>query len=338
MYLKFKEPQIIRATYRIVTPMFIGDAEQKASGISPTSVKGALRFWWRALNWGRVYRSAEQSESDALQRLHEEESALFGSSAENGKRASFVLRLDTTAVNISRGTDWPSGKQNDASSYLGLGLWQMGQQAQREYIKEGQQFTVSLLVDNDVSGFQMKALKTALKLWGLVGGLGSRSRRAFGSIAIESLDQQRFAFASVDTYVDELTSVLGHSDFDNIELPPFSAIGKTTQVGVGAVLFDHSRAAHAGLGYAFKEYRGQPSSLRGPKKRVFGMPYSGGGREELDARRASPLFMHVHPVGKHFVATSLFLPSVFHSEPSLEKVDFSLASGFLKAIPQAVVS
>lgn len=39
-------PDKIIACYRIVTPMFIGDAKQEATAISPQSVKGALRFWW----------------------------------------------------------------------------------------------------------------------------------------------------------------------------------------------------------------------------------------------------------------------------------------------------
>lgn len=44
MVLTFKEPLQIQARYRIVTPMFIGDANQDATDISPTAVKGALRF------------------------------------------------------------------------------------------------------------------------------------------------------------------------------------------------------------------------------------------------------------------------------------------------------
>ncbi len=47
----------LEATFRIVTPMFIGGADQTPSdGIRPPSVKGALRFWWRALNWGRFWK------------------------------------------------------------------------------------------------------------------------------------------------------------------------------------------------------------------------------------------------------------------------------------------
>lgn len=76
---QLKRPTVIQATYRIVTPMFIGDAEQNATGIAPQSVKGALRFWWRALMWGEI-RSQDQFNTDekALRELHEQEAKLFG--------------------------------------------------------------------------------------------------------------------------------------------------------------------------------------------------------------------------------------------------------------------
>ena len=45
------EQNLIRATYRIVTPMFCGGAEQQAE-FRLASFKGVLRFWWRALMWG----------------------------------------------------------------------------------------------------------------------------------------------------------------------------------------------------------------------------------------------------------------------------------------------
>jgi hypothetical protein len=59
----------IEASFRIVTPMFIGGADQTpADGIRPPSVKGALRFWWRALNWGRI-REQTSCDEVALQLL-----------------------------------------------------------------------------------------------------------------------------------------------------------------------------------------------------------------------------------------------------------------------------
>lgn len=80
-----KKPEVIEATYRIVTPMFIGDANQQATGITAASIKGALRFWWRALNWGRVREECE-NDVEALKTLHEEEAELFGSSAYDNKQ------------------------------------------------------------------------------------------------------------------------------------------------------------------------------------------------------------------------------------------------------------
>lgn len=63
--------------------MFLGGAHHEAESIRPPSVKGALRFWWRALNWERVRQKTEADESladkeskdiAALKRLHDEES------------------------------------------------------------------------------------------------------------------------------------------------------------------------------------------------------------------------------------------------------------------------
>jgi len=74
----------IKAIYRIVTPMFIGGANQDPSdGIRPPSFKGALRFWWRALNWGKFYHECRDKKK-ALQALHQEELRLFGSAVKDG--------------------------------------------------------------------------------------------------------------------------------------------------------------------------------------------------------------------------------------------------------------
>lgn len=342
MALTFKEPHSIRATYRIVTPMFIGDAEQKASGISPASVKGALRFWWRALRWGQI-RTEIQSDTVALQRLHKEEADLFGTAADNGKAARFTLRVNAQTVNITSSTDWPS-RGNDPSGYLGIGLWASGSpndknfQPHREYIKENQRFSVEMLASASLSAETIQQLRDALTAWGLFGGLGSRARRAFGSVAIESLDDDTsLQFTNVDDYQSAVDKFFSSYRIKNIGQPPFTAISKQTQFSISNELKASARTAHAMLGNAFKNYRGQPSDLRGSKKRVFGMPYAGGTPAEDKARRASPLLFHVHPIDSKFVGTVLFLPAVFHHEPTLENVDYSLASDFLKQLPMAAL-
>ncbi len=347
MAIKLKEPEIIKATYRIVTPMFIGDAQQKATGISPASVKGALRFWWRALNWGRV-ASACHSETEALKQLHEEEAVLFGSSAydsENKQRdkehkpligaSRFTLQLDTSEVSKTAKADWPKGA-NDPSGYLGIGLWESGSkqkgnvQAARQYLAEDKLFSVNLhSKEGELNDTQIKQLKDTLLAWGLFGGLGSRSRRAFGSVAIERINNELYDCNTVNDYKKIIETVFQEYRLDTVAHPPFSALSCETQMSVNTSNQSKARDAHAVLGQAFKDYRGQPSDMRGEKKRVFGLPYSGGSNQDNELRRASPLLFHIHPIGNKFVSLSLYLPATFHPKYDNNTIQFSLAEKFL---------
>ncbi|MCK4492953.1 MAG: type III-B CRISPR module RAMP protein Cmr1 [Methylococcales bacterium] len=153
-------PKKIIATYKIVTPMFIGDAEKNASDIRPSSVKGALRFWWRALNWGKYLENEKGDEVEALKALHEQEGILFGGLPEiikekdnknkiKGGQGKFLLRV-INEIKYKTTDTWPISQS--ASGYLGVGLWESGNQAKNNYqphrdaIEEGQNFTVELLL------------------------------------------------------------------------------------------------------------------------------------------------------------------------------------------------
>lgn len=242
MALKFKEPQVIRATYRIVTPMFIGDAEQKASGISPASVKGALRFWWRALRWGQI-RSTVQSDTAALQRLHQEEGQLFGTSADNGNAAQFTLQvLSKKLTKTTTGITHPEFKNQAAARYLGYGLMEAfasvekGTQAGqlvRDCLNENQTFTVTLTSFNLIED----SLKQALILFGLMGGLGSRARHGMGSITLETLheklpkqaEQQTWSVPKTNVeYFASIRKIL--SNLTTVGQPPFSAFSQEARI------------------------------------------------------------------------------------------------------------
>jgi CRISPR/Cas system CMR-associated protein Cmr1 (group 7 of RAMP superfamily) len=85
-----KKPHMntLLASFEIVTPMFLGGADPKTpQGIRPASVKGALRFWWRALNWARVAALHSSDQNAALRQLHQEEGWLFGQSRRAAGRA-----------------------------------------------------------------------------------------------------------------------------------------------------------------------------------------------------------------------------------------------------------
>ena len=57
--MQFTPPTQTTLHYRIATPMFLGGENQQADATQfrNASFKGALRFWWRALNWGRCLQA-----------------------------------------------------------------------------------------------------------------------------------------------------------------------------------------------------------------------------------------------------------------------------------------
>lgn len=234
MALKFKEPQVIRATYRIVTPMFIGDAEQKASGISPASVKGALRFWWRALRWGQI-RSTVQSDTAALQRLHQEEGQLFGTSADNGNAAQFTLQV----ISDNKPAVLTHPPQVGIQYLLGQGLYHFSNGYLRPALAADTTIRIVLSrnpksekqnqADYDALGEQ---LVQALLALGLLGGLGSRARKGFGSLSIESLTHGKDVVA-IPQNVDELKRIIS-GWISPVGVPPFTAFSKQTRIDVAA--------------------------------------------------------------------------------------------------------
>jgi len=153
--------ETIEATYRIVTPMFIGGANQDPSdGIRPPSFKGALRFWWRALNWGKYQDLTE---------LHKKECDLFGSAAKDKKGGQGVFQLVLQARNLRSGN--PPKECQWQSYLLGQGLWHFKTGCLRPALLSGEvdvrvRFRPNTCLDDTAS------VANAMKCLGMLGGLG----------------------------------------------------------------------------------------------------------------------------------------------------------------------
>lgn len=366
MALTFKEPQIIRATYRIVTPMFIGDAEQKVSGISPASVKGALRFWWRSLMWGQI-RSNEKFNTDelALQRLHKEEAALFGIAMDEqrakdrtaNRQGQFTLRVELASgyKTTEKDTTHLQLKNHDAARYLGYGLMTAfgidKGKLTRSCINEDQKFTVKLIFKGTVDS----SITNALIALGLLGGLGSRVRHGFGSIALECLEIEHNKHTTKlyeqpktsNEYIAAIHSII--NNLATISHPPFSAFSQETRIDLLEKSTNPYNVLNA-FGKKMLLYRSwgqggkvlnEPSEQRfkadhdwskgdrpngfHPKRIIFGLPHNYGKGERLSIvpenhdRRASPLFFHVHRINNEYIGVSLLLPATFL--PQGEKIN-----------------
>jgi len=228
--------ETIEATFRIVTPMFLGgaDPEQASDGIRPPSVKGALRFWWRALNWGRFRGESGADDSSALRALralHAEEGRLFGLAADpsgGGGQGCFSMRV----ANQSAIGSIPIASVGH-KYMLGQGLVRPNGTYLRQAICEGS-FTVKLVFSRSRADDRLQITKALMAL-GTLGGLGSRSRRGLGSIALESISGLAFAVPIPSTYSQypRLLEWLGLPVI--CTLPVFSAFSTFTRVDVSSV-------------------------------------------------------------------------------------------------------
>ena len=309
----------LTATYRVVTPMFLGGAEPHGPPeLRATSVKGLIRFWWRAVKWMDIWL-AHQNDENALKALRYQEDSLFGSSRSG--QSKVLLSSEWIGDPARVISDWPPNRPPLGSTYLGYGITENRSGAQTKphkasFLEGERDFRVIVRWHRPPSSDELENLRSALRVLGLLGGLGSRSRRGFGSIALSSLEGKDCHCNSVDDYEQSLRWLVSRFLKISIPLPPITAFCNQSRVSVSRDQAASARDAHRLIGEAYRNHRGQPSALRGRRKIAFGLPL-----QKIDEahRRASPLFLHVHPVADRFVSVALFLPAQFH--PDIENTN-----------------
>ena len=207
--------QTIQATYRIVTPMFCGGAQQEAE-FRLASFKGLLRFWWRALEWGRI---------QDLTQLRKEEAELFGSSDEG--QSSFLMRFNQlpTGNVIDEKSQLKDGNElvGEGSRYLGYGVMEAYERRDRvtKQIKSrAAELSRSCFSAPDTFGLELKfkpgtpdaqqqQIVQAIKLIGLIGGMGCKSRKGYGSVSLAKLSRDTMEDWSIPKSFDDYHLTLG---------------------------------------------------------------------------------------------------------------------------------
>lgn len=219
--------QTLTAEFEVVTPLFLGDAQGTAPELRPPPIKAQLRFWWRALNWAYYLNQAKGVEHDALIALHRAEAELFGSAAsENGGGQGLLRHVRVVAIKSEAPKIDTKQQQPPGLVYLlGQGLFDHKTGLTRQPVNVGK-FTLTL---GWVGEAQRQDLRDCVLLWGLLGGLGSRSRRGWGSVVLTQLGDEALNFKSVEDYRKKLDALLDPSlTLDN--LPPFTAFSKNTRI------------------------------------------------------------------------------------------------------------
>lgn len=344
--MQFTPPTQTTLHYRIVTPMFLGGENQQADATQfrNASFKGALRFWWRALNWGQAFKDAGQQTTAALQLLHQREGELFGlaSDGKNSRQSQVQIHSDLQGAALKQ-----PGMALQAVGYLlGQGLFHFRDGVTRPYL-EGGNLTIRLNFKPGIAEADIQSVEQAAIALGLFGGLGSRARKGLGSLALHRLERPGQPVREFAT-VESIAAFIQALDFSATGDAPLSAFTQATRIDVSATA-DKALDALVAIGNELQMYRsfGQNGKVNGhparrnfvadhdsvqaatqggrlqqlPKRAVFGLPHNyffSSTKTKLDittedeGRRASPLLVHIHPLqdGK-FVAIQTLLPEVF---------------------------
>lgn len=174
--------------YRLITPLFGGGVKageaDPVTVIRGASVRGQLRFWWRATRGGQF---------DTIEKLREAENAIWGSAAKKGDEntgpSKVVLEVKTTnqgrlfsAVDSKGKSVANIGNQISIYSYVSFPL----RDTKDAKVLDGVEFQMTIRYPAK----RKDDVQAALWAWETFGGIGARTRRGFGALQLTHLNQK----------------------------------------------------------------------------------------------------------------------------------------------------
>lgn len=351
----------IEVAYRIVTPLFCSGSDPDKAEVRLPSFKGVLRWWWRALAWARYRGNLDQ--------IHDAEAALFGSAG--GGQSRVAMRLGKAkppgALPSKELLRLPDRRVvGEGARYLGYGVMEAFGSAKKG-VAAGEltraclpaPFDLELeLRARDLDESALALLLDALRAVGLLGALGAKSRKGYGSVVLRSMAVGGQSCWEPPGSIDKLKQAIGalFSKPTPSGLPLYTALSSRTRIVlvpgtgrnhplelldlVGCEVMRYRSWGHNGkvLGKNsernFRDdhdlMKARPDERRThPRRIVFGLPHNYGPRKEEQVgpadrridRRASPLLVHIHECGEAPVAVLSFLPAMFLPDGDRAKID-----------------
>lgn len=171
---------VLERDYHLLTPLLGGGVNPKCadpvSAVRATSVKGQLRFWWRAARAAGL----------TLQAMREKEAELFGAASGDEGRAS-PLQVEVEPLELGEekhpfypepGKSSPKNQPEIAPGYVAFPLQSNNQDPTNYPVRLGVRFRLRLRYPQDMQ----QEVEAALWAWERFGGLGGRTRRGFGAV------------------------------------------------------------------------------------------------------------------------------------------------------------
>lgn len=284
-------------TCETITPMFLTGADGSTPELRAPSIKGALRFWWRAMH-GDL----------SLEDLKKAEGEIFGNTKQ---RSKVIIVVDDAPERKSEDFLLPHKKQGKSNTFA-----------------EKATFTISLklvrnvcikLSNERILVFNLDSLQWLFALVCVLGGFGKRSRRGFGSVWIKTINGELFDISLNKPKIEIEQYIKKHinSAFDYAHRSQYPTI-KNIEIS-------ESSKSVIDIGQATHETAGEFS-----KHTYASSVGSADSRKEGTKRFATPVYVSIVPKdqGQHAVVTTLeAIPPDGSANPKIQR---SLISKILK--------
>jgi len=307
-----------------ITPMFLSGADQGKAELRAASIKGLMRFWWRAL----------QAEGE-LEKLRDRENRIFGSADEKmGGGSSFSIRIrhdnlqpvskkfpfkdnihKIMVTSRSRNKTFPI----NILEYLAYGPFDPKRKSFRPYFDAKAKFTLIISVLN---AQHIDEVLKALHYLALFGGVGSRSRNGFGSLAITKAEGNFNASRIISPTIKYSDDVLKELANRKSALLPYSSFTQGTRLFCTKEKRNSWDEALADAGQVYRGIRVGDIKLNNEifekkhnynKRQFLGAPldpFQENYHSLLD-RHAKPYFIKVAKEGSQYRSYILYLPSLY---------------------------
>ena len=176
--------ETITFTCQVITPMFLAGADGQTPELRAPSIKGAMLFWWRALNGHLVNPTKGQWD---YKDIREKETDFFGGT-QNGGRSKFSLQIRQPVDRFS-----VKKKLVPHDSNKGMkGAFEPHKQAFELIIR--------------CQSKDKEKLQALFTLTSVLGSVGKRSRRGMGAFSIEKVMDENSEVNNM--YPDDIEALL----------------------------------------------------------------------------------------------------------------------------------
>ncbi len=340
---------------KVITPMFLAGADGQTPELRAPSIKGAMRFWWRALNGhlplGDVKNNEGKVRRKGLKTLEEE---IFG-----GTKHRSSVNVIVKLVNEDEDSQLFNYERQKNNLPIGVKYFQYTFLAhtaakERNGFSPGTQFHV------EISSRNPKNFIQAVKVFWFIsrfGGLGTRVRRGGGAFSIESYNLKRstslegeLKFLEINPIQNKIELGVSETSGNDIEWSHICKAGKGFICREG---FSYWYEAMHDIAYRMMKVRDgktrkQEKNLQQypfsqadlNKKAAFGLPIQVrketqdlvnltiGEEDRSDdpdkGRRASPIYISITEIDRKYHWTVVFLKGKFN--PNNSRIEFKRRS------------